>query len=105
MEAVVEGVISCQCALPVLLVSGSHFSSAVIHLSHLVQPLPANDDRVHSTLMRSRERISGSLNSWKEEMLIEVDVLLLYLCLFDNRLIERTEILTTILINTRISLR
>lgn len=52
MEAVIEGVISCQNALAILLVSGHHFSSTVVHLPHLVQPLPSNDD---STLMTSRQ--------------------------------------------------
>lgn len=73
MEAVIEGVISCQSALAVLLVRGGHFSSTVIHLSHLVQPLPANDDRVHLTLMRSRQRTYGSPNGWREEMLLDVE--------------------------------
>lgn len=59
MEAVVEGVISCQRALAILLVGGGHFSSTVIHLSHLLQPLPVNDEGVHSTLMRSRKRADG----------------------------------------------
>lgn len=44
VEAVVEGVISGQCALAVVLVSRGHFSSSIVHLSHLVQPLSANDD-------------------------------------------------------------
>lgn len=47
MEAIVEGVVSCQSALTILLVGRSHFSSTVVHLSHLVQPLPANDDTQH----------------------------------------------------------
>lgn len=49
MEAIIEGVISCQSALAVLRVSRGHFSSSVIHLSHLLQPLPANDDGAQST--------------------------------------------------------
>lgn len=62
MKAVIERVISCQSALAILLVRGGHFSSTVIHLSHLVQPLPSNDDKVHSTLPRSRQRIYSSSN-------------------------------------------
>lgn len=74
MEAVIEGIVSCQSALAVLLVRGGHFSSTVIHLSHLVQPLPANDDRVHFTLMGSRKRIYGSRNGWKEGMQLNVSL-------------------------------
>lgn len=46
VETVIEGVVSCQSALTILLVRGGHFSSAVVHRSHLVQPLPVNDKRV-----------------------------------------------------------
>lgn len=73
MEAVVEGVTSCQRALAVLLVGGGHLSCAVIHLSHQVQPLPVNDDAEHLTLMRSRKYM-GSSNGKREETLIDVEI-------------------------------
>lgn len=57
MEAVIEGVISCQSAVAILLVRGGHFSSTVIHLSHLVQPLPSNDNINISINKKQKENI------------------------------------------------
>lgn len=55
VETVIEGVVSCQRALAVLLVRGGHFSGAVVHRSHLVQPLPAGDSEcVHFDGSRMR---------------------------------------------------
>lgn len=68
MEAIIEGIISCQRALSVLLVGGGHFSSAVVHLPHLLQPLPADDVTGQLALTGSRTIKYISSNGWRAEM-------------------------------------
>ena len=50
MKAVVERVISCQCALVVVLNGRGQFSGTVVHLPHLLQPLPAGTCQNHKVL-------------------------------------------------------
>lgn len=45
VEAVVERVVSRQAAFPVLQAARGHFSCTVVHLPHLVHPLPGGADR------------------------------------------------------------
>lgn len=66
MKAVVERVVSRQSAFPVLQATRGHFSCTVVHLPHLVQPLPVGADREQvwevrrgSTLALERQRHSG----------------------------------------------
>ena len=61
VETIIEGVISRQRAVAVFLGSGGHFTSTVIHLSHLLQPLSANDDRVLSILINEEQRANTQL--------------------------------------------
>lgn len=65
MEAVIKWVVSRQGALAFLLVCGSHFSSTVVHLSHLLQPLPSIDDRKHQNWEKAEQEEAHGQNGYK----------------------------------------
>lgn len=71
VETVVERVVSRQSSLSiVVLVGGGHFSGAVVHLSHLLQPLPVND-HMHSGLMGTRWEYIGHFITGGGEKLLK----------------------------------